>query len=61
MTTQERHESLRSVEYLDAMRVAWRVVSSLHKEGLPMDMLVQRARALYQSAWTDEKRRIHVG
>ena len=60
MTTQDRHENLASAEYLDSMALAWRVVSDLHKAGLPVERLVWRARALYHAAWKDEKRRQHV-
>lgn len=60
MTTQERHEGLRSVEYLDAMQVAWSVVKDLHKAGVPVERLVWRARTLYHAAWQDEKRRQRV-
>ena len=56
-TIQDRHEGLLSVEYLDAMRVAWSVVKDLHKAGVPIERLVWRARSLYHQAWKDEERR----
>lgn len=56
-TIQDRHERMASVEYLDAMALAWRVVSDLHKAGLPVERLVWRARALYHAAYRDEERR----
>jgi hypothetical protein len=57
MTVQDHNERLRSVEYLDDMHTAWRLIESLHKDGLHLARLVTRARALYRQAWLDEKER----
>ena len=49
---------LKSVEYLDAMRSAWRQVELLRKSGeFTTEWIVQRARCLYRQAWRDEVRR----
>ena len=49
---------LKSVEYCDAMRSAWRQVDLLRKSGdFTLEWIVQRARCLYRQAWKDEQRR----
>jgi hypothetical protein len=57
MTAKDHNDRLHSVEYLDDMHNAWRLIEELHKDGLHPARLVTRARTLYRQAWLDEKQR----